>query len=128
MPFKMIDFRPVGHYVNEPANIFGRFTGAGTSVPTAVANVPGAGANVIALTRSGVGTLSAVLQDTIGVIQNYDWWVSSPANNKSVAITPPGTGFTFALQVSWSANAVAVDLQANEELVFEINKSESSRP
>lgn len=127
MPAKMIDFRPVGYYHNEPVKITGRFTGAGAAVPTAVANVPSAGANVITLTRSGVGTLSAVLVDTVGFIQNYDFWVAS-TNAKSVQYTVNTTTFTFSLQVSWNVNAVAVDLTAAEELVFEISKSESSRP
>lgn len=128
MSAKMLDARAINTHYNEPTNLAGRFTGAGTSVPAAVANVIDSGPLVSVLTRSGVGTLSFVLQEPVGVIQNYDFWVASPANNKSVSVTPPGTGFTFALQVSWSANGTAVDLQANEELVFEINKSNSGRP
>ncbi len=125
---KMLDSRPLNTHYNEPTNIVGRFTGAGTSAPTAVANVIDSGSLVSVLTRSGVGTLSFVLQEPIGVIQNYDFWIASAANNKNVSVTPPGTGFTFALQVSWQANGVAVDVAANEELLFEINKSNSGRP
>jgi hypothetical protein len=128
MPYKILDFRPVGFHCNDPSKYVGRFTGAGSSVPTAVANVPGAGANVMTLSRSGTGTLSLVLLSTVGVVQNYDFWTESTSNAKTVQVTPPGTGFTFALQINWVANGAAVDLQANEELCFEISKSESSRP
>lgn len=124
---KMLDFRPTGYHFNEPAKIVGRFTGAGAAVPTAVANVPGSGANVVTLARSGVGTMTATLQDLVGVIQNYDFWIGS-TNAKSVQCTVNATTFVFSLQVSWNVNAVAVDLTAAEELVFEITKAETSRP
>jgi len=131
-------------YINckEPAVFMGRWTGAGAAVPVAVAKTTrGTGptsptgsstsGGPITIARSGVGTLSVTLPNPVGIIQNYSFWVctGSSATDKNVRITPVVAGSnTFALQVTFHANGVAVDLAVNDELQMEVISSLSQNP
>jgi hypothetical protein len=121
----------------EPLFLMGRWLGAAASVPTPVAKTtrptgPGAPqGGPIAISRSGVGTLSVVLPSPFGVIQSYEFWVNSgtSATDKNVRTTPPTAGSgTFALQVTFTANGVAVDLAATDELCMFVVSSISANP
>lgn len=118
----MYDARPVNTHFNEPTLLVGRFLGAGASVPTPIANVKDSAATRCTITRSAVGNLVVTFTDTpLGVVQSYDFWVASPANNKNISITPPTVGsYAFTLLCSYHANGVNVDISSSEELVFEV--------
>ena len=125
------------NYTNckEPVTLMGRWVGAGASAPTPVAKTTrptGPGnpqGGPITITRSGVGTLLVQLPTPVGPIQTYGFQVASGANNKNVGISPPAAGATsFALQISYHANAVAVDLAATEELLMTVIFALSQNP
>lgn len=123
----MMDQLAVHHRFKEPAHFAGRFTGAGAAPPTIVAFCA---KGFAAPTRSGVGALVvAISEPQPGVIQSYDFNVASPANAKTALVTPvAANSASFTIQVAWQANSVAVDLQANEELVCDIWTSRSGAP
>lgn len=115
----MYDSYRVNTKYKEPTLLCGRFVGAGTSVPAAVANT----CKGLSVSRSGVGTLTVTCTDTpIGVIQSYQFSVASAnANARAVAVTPPSAGAnSFSLQVGLASNGAAVDLSSSEELIVEI--------
>ena len=130
---------PANQYVNckEPLTLYGRWVGAGASVPTPIAKTtrptgPGAPqGGPIAISRSGVGTLTVTLPNPIGIIQSYRFWVASgsSATDKNVRITPPAVGSnSFALAVTFHANGVAVDLAASDELLMCVVSSITQNP
>lgn len=121
--------------VREPFTLYGRWAGAGASVPTPVANTtrptgPGAPQGApIAIARSGVGALTVTIPNPVGTIQNYSFGVASAAADKNVRTAPPAAGSgAFALQITFHANGVAVDLAVGEELLMEITSSTAVRP
>ena len=116
----MWEFYPLGTHFREPKMFAARWAGAGAAVPTPVTNVKDSQPTKSTITRSGVGALVVTVIDTpLGVIQNYDFWIAS--NNvadRNVRVSPPALGTaTFTLNVTFSANGVACDVAAGEELL-----------
>jgi len=133
----MIDSHMVGSTFNEPTHWTGRFTGAGNTVPVAVAFT----SRKLKIARSGVGALTVTMSDptlgqsgngNTGVVQVYDFWVNTSlvggANVKQVCVSPiAANSATFTLQVQF-ANGTAVDLTSSDELQADIWTSRSSAP
>lgn len=121
--------------VREPLTLFGRWVGAGAAAPTPVANTtrptgPGAPQGApITIVRNGVGNLTVTLPSPVGVVQSYDFWICSGANNKACLVAPPAVGAnSFTVLVEYAANGVAVDVAATEELLMEVTSSIAVRP
>jgi len=126
----MRDAREISVDFNEPVHICGRFTGAGAGAPTPVANVPGAQSTKATVTYNSTGNIYVTLLDPpLGVVQSYDFWIGSPANNKNVQVAPPAAGsYQFKLLVTYHANGVAVDVASSEELVMDIWTARTAKP
>lgn len=123
----MLDFKELATNFREPVLLTGRWSGAGASVPTAVAlttrgtgptnTAAGNSGGPITISRSGVGTLAVQLPAPYGVPQTVEFWINSNANDKNVRtnVASASTGL-YNLQVTYHANGTAVDVAAGEEL------------
>jgi hypothetical protein len=124
----MLDARAIKTHYNEPTTHCYRFAGAGTGVPTAIANVPDASRATV--TRSAIGTLSLNTNENVGYVQYYDANVHQPpgtVGKKTVFVTPPAAltyPISFACQVVYMSNGANVDLAVGEELVFTVERTD----
>jgi len=125
----MLDFRTIGTRVNEMCIQTGRYTGAGNTAPTAVANT----SRGSSIARTGTGALTLTIIEAPLIPQSFCAWINSPNNCKMVNTPPFGTSpiganVTLALQVVWTNNGASVDLQSYEELNFEMWFAKTSQP